>query len=97
VRPTPHMRRSEKRERKTMKTNYAMMEGNATRFNSVEAWWFVDDERWKWFSLCAASVHMHAKPLTEAEYKAHFPDLPPLPKTAFQSDPSLSRASATLH
>jgi hypothetical protein len=60
-----------------------MMEGNACRFNDVEAWWFVDD-KWKWMSLSAASVHMHAKELTEAEYKTHFPELPPLPKGAFQ-------------
>jgi len=74
-------------------TRYAMMEGNACRFNEVEAWWFVDDDRWKWFSLCAASVHMHARPVTKAEYKTHFPNVPPLPKTAFQSDPNLSRAN----
>jgi hypothetical protein len=77
-----------------MKTKYAFMEGNACRYNPVEAWWFIDDERWKWFSLCSASVAMHARPVTEAEYKSQFPDLPLLPKTAFQSDPSLSRASA---
>jgi hypothetical protein len=75
-----------------MLTKYAMMEGNACRFNDAEAWWFVDDE-WKWFSLSAASVHNAAKPLTEAEYKFHFPDVPPLPKTAFQSDPRLSRTT----
>jgi hypothetical protein len=67
-----------------MKTDFAMMEGNACRCNSVEAWWFVDDQ-WKWLPIDSASVGMHAKPLTESEYKVHFPDVPPLPKMAFQS------------
>ena len=70
---------------------YAMMEGNPVRRNSVEAWWFVDDES-KWMPIDSASVSMHAKPLTEAEYNSHFPNVQPLPKTAFQSDPGLLRA-----
>lgn len=68
---------------RTVKQNYGSMEGNATRFNDVEAWWFVDDQ-WKWFSINSQSVLMGARVLTEAEFNTQFPDLPPLPMTAFQ-------------
>ena len=76
-----------------MKTEYCSMEGNACRRNPGEAWWFVDDQ-WKWLPIEPASVGMHGHPLTEAEFNTQFPDLPPLPKTAFQSDTGLARATA---
>lgn len=74
-----------------MNTKFASMEGNACRYNDSEAWWFVDEQN-RWIELSAASVHNHAKMLTEAEFKSEFPQLPPLPSDAFHSDPSLSRA-----
>jgi len=57
------------------------LEGQASRYNDVEAWWFVEDE-WKWFVLDSSS-QIIAMP--ESEFNAHFPKLPPLPITAFQS------------
>jgi hypothetical protein len=51
------------------------LEGQAARYNDVEAWWF---DQWKWFALdsCFAIAPM-------SEF--HFPKLPPLPIMAFQS------------
>lgn len=74
------------------KVKFGSMEGNAARFNDVEAWWFVDNQ-WKWFPINAQSVLMGAHVLSEAEYLAQFPDLPPLPVTAFQAGGSESKAA----
>lgn len=58
---------------------YAAIDGRAVRYSDTEAWWFVRDA---WKALDVADAFSDARVLSEAEYKAMFPDLPNLPEVA---------------
>ena len=64
---------------------YADHEGNAVRYTTFEAWWYVPEVPYvKWMPIDSAEITNHAKVLTEAQFNSQFPDLPALPTTAFQ-------------
>lgn len=61
---------------------YASFEGNACRYTDSEAWMCFDGE---WQQLNIAEAAMTARPMSKADYERAFPDVPAMPKAAFQS------------
>jgi hypothetical protein len=60
-----------------------MLDGNAVRFTNFEAWWLVDGA---WRSISPGEVFSNAAVMREARFKQLFPQVPILPRKAFQSD-----------
>jgi hypothetical protein len=62
--------------------SFGMLDGNAVRFTKVEAWWLADGT---WRQISPDEVLANAAVMREARFKQLFPDVPLLPKKAFQS------------
>ena len=62
---------------------FGMLDGNAVRFTSREAWWLVDGV---WRPISPGEVLLNAAVMREARYDQFFPEVPPLPSHAFQAD-----------
>ena len=62
---------------------YGAFESNPARFTDSDAWVYQHDHVWRQMNV--AEVRQHAALLTKDEYLANYPDLPALPKAAFQS------------
>jgi hypothetical protein len=61
---------------------YGDFDGIASRYTESEAWVLHDD----WVRLNSASVNNAVRELTKEQFDQFFPDVPPLPSTAFRSD-----------
>jgi hypothetical protein len=59
-----------------------MLDGNAVRFTDLEAWWLIDGT---WRPIFLDDVLSNAAVMREARFKQLFPNVPLLPKKAFQS------------
>jgi hypothetical protein len=66
---------------------YAILDDAPVRYNDSEAWEFVGGQ---WKPLHIADAHHKAKVSSEESFNKLFPQLPPLPTTAFQSSGSES-------
>ena len=62
---------------------FGMLDGNAVRFTSLEAWWLVDGV---WRPISPDEVLLNAAVMREARYDQFFPEVPPLPSHAFKAD-----------
>lgn len=62
---------------------YGAFESNPARFTDNEAWVYQHDNVWR--QMNSGEVLHGAAVLSEAAYRANYPDLPALPKAAFQS------------
>jgi hypothetical protein len=62
---------------------FGMLDGNAVRFTSREAWWLVDGV---WRPISPGEVLLNAAVMREARYDQFFPEVPPLPSHAFKAD-----------
>jgi hypothetical protein len=62
---------------------FGMLDGNAVRFTSREAWWLVDGA---WRPISPNEVLLNAAVMREARYDQFFPEVPPLPSHAFKAD-----------
>ena len=60
-----------------------MLDGNAVRFTNFEAWWLVDGA---WRPISLGEVLSNAAVMREARFKEVFPQVPILPREAFQPD-----------
>jgi hypothetical protein len=60
---------------------FGMLDGNAVRFTSREAWWLVDGV---WRPISPGEVLLNAAVMREARYDQFFPEVPPLPREAFK-------------
>jgi hypothetical protein len=61
---------------------FGMLDGNAVRFTNLEAWWLVDGT---WRPISPDEVLSNAAVMREARFNQLFPNVPLLPKKAFQS------------
>lgn len=59
---------------------FAMLDGNAVRFTSLEAWWLVDGV---WRPISPDEVLLNAAVMREARFNQLFPQVPRLPSNAF--------------
>jgi hypothetical protein len=62
---------------------FGMLDGNAVRFTSLEAWWLVDDV---WRPISPDEVLLNAAVMREARFNQLFPQVPRLPSNAFKTD-----------
>jgi hypothetical protein len=62
---------------------FGAFESNPARFTDDEAWVCQHDNVWR--KMNSAEVAQSAALLSKADYLATYPDLPALPKAAFQS------------
>jgi phasin len=62
---------------------FAMLDGNAVRFTNLEAWWLVDGA---WRPISPDEVLLNAAVMRQARFNELFPQVPRLPRNAFQSD-----------
>jgi hypothetical protein len=62
---------------------YATLERRPVRLNDYEAWWVINGN---WEPLHLGEAAFGAKLLSEQQFNKMFPNLPPLPSTAFQTD-----------
>ena len=62
---------------------FGMLDGNAVRFTNFEAWWLVDGA---WRPISPGEVLSNAAVMREARFKEVFPQVPILPRKAFQPD-----------
>jgi hypothetical protein len=62
--------------------SFGILDGNAVRFTNLEAWWLVDGT---WRPISPDEVLSNAAVMREARFKQLFPNVPLLPKKAFQS------------
>jgi phasin len=60
---------------------FGMLDGNAVRFTSLEAWWLVDGA---WRPISPDEVLLNAAVMREARFNQLFPQVPRLPSNAFQ-------------
>lgn len=60
-----------------------MLDGNAVRFTSLEAWWLVGGV---WRPISLDEVLLNAAVIREARFKQLFPQVPQLPSNAFKAD-----------
>ena len=60
-----------------------MLDGNAVRFTSLEAWWLVDGA---WRPISPDEVLLNAAVMRETRFNQLFQKLPRLPSNAFKSD-----------
>jgi hypothetical protein len=61
---------------------FGILDGNAVRFTNLEAWCLVDGT---WRSIAPGEVLSNAAVIREARFNQLFPQVPLLPKKAFQS------------
>jgi hypothetical protein len=61
---------------------YGEIDDLPVRYTDKEAWWFV---KGAWEKIDPATAHEKAAIVGEASFNKLYPDLPPLPITAFQS------------
>ena len=66
-----------------MDVKFGMLDGNAVRFSNFEAWWLVDGA---WRPISPGEVLSNAAVMREARFNEVFPEVPILPRNAFQSD-----------
>jgi hypothetical protein len=66
-----------------MGVKFGMLDGNAVRFSNFEAWWLVDGV---WRPISPGEVLSNAAVMREARFKQVFPQVPVLPRKAFQPD-----------
>ena len=66
-----------------MGVKFGMLDGNAVRFTNFEAWWLVDGA---WRPISPGEVLSNAAVMREERFKQVFPQVPILPRKAFQSD-----------
>ena len=66
-----------------MGVKFGMLDGNAVRFTNFEAWWLVDGA---WRPISPGEVLSNAAVMREERFKEVFPQVPILPRKAFQSD-----------
>jgi hypothetical protein len=66
-----------------MGVKFGMLDGNAVRFTDFEAWWLVDGA---WRPISPGEVLSSAAVMREERFKEVFPQVPILPRKAFQSD-----------
>ena len=66
-----------------MGVKFGMLDGNAVRFTNFEAWWLLDGA---WRPISPGEVLSNAAVMREARFKEVFPQVPILPRKAFQSD-----------
>ena len=66
-----------------MGVKFGMLDGNAVRFTNIEAWWLIDGA---WRPISPGEVLSNAAVMREARFKEAFPQLPILPRKAFQSE-----------
>ena len=66
-----------------MGVKFGMLDGNAVRFSNFEAWWLVDGA---WRPISPGEVLSNAAVMREARFKEVFPQVPVLPRKAFQPD-----------
>jgi hypothetical protein len=62
---------------------FGMLDGNAVRFTNFEAWWLVDGA---WRSISPDEANSNAAVMREARFQQLFPQVPILPRKAFQSN-----------
>ena len=62
---------------------FGVLDGNAVRFTSLEAWWLVDGT---WRPISPNDVLLNAAEMREARFNQFFPELPRLPSKAFKTD-----------
>jgi hypothetical protein len=62
---------------------FGILDGNAVRFTSLEAWWLVDGA---WRPISPDEVLLNAAVMREARFNQLFPQVPRLPSNAFKSD-----------
>ena len=62
---------------------FGMLDGNAVRFTSREAWWLVDGV---WRPISPGEVLLNAAVMREARFNQFFPEVPRLPSNAFKAD-----------
>jgi hypothetical protein len=62
---------------------FGMLDGNAVRFTSLEAWWLVDGV---WRPISPGEVLLNAAVMREARFNQFFPGVPRLPSNAFKTD-----------
>ena len=62
--------------------SFGMLDGNSVRFTDLEAWWLIDGT---WRPISLDDVLSNAAVMREARFKQLFPNVPLLPKKAFQS------------
>ena len=62
---------------------FGMLDGNAVRFTSREAWWLVDGV---WRAISPGEVLLNAAVMREARFNQFFPEVPRLPSNAFKAD-----------
>jgi hypothetical protein len=62
---------------------FGMLDGNAVRFTSLEAWWLVDGA---WRPISPDEVLLNAAVMRKARFNQLFPKVPRLPSNAFKSD-----------
>jgi len=62
---------------------FGMLDGNAVRFTNLEAWWLVDGA---WRPISPGEVLLNAAVMREARFNQLFPQVPRLPRNAFQAD-----------
>lgn len=68
-----------------MTPKYGSFEGHPVRFVDDEAWVFAKNA---WHPSNSAEALHGARAMDEGDYRKLFGDLPPLPKSAFQSGPN---------
>lgn len=66
-----------------MGVRFGILDGNAVRFTNFEAWWLLDGA---WRPISPGEVLSNAAVMREARFKEVFPQVPILPRKAFQSD-----------
>jgi hypothetical protein len=66
-----------------MGVKFGMLDGNAVRFTNFEAWWLVDGA---WRPISPGEVLSNAAVMREERFKQVFPQVPILPRKAFQSE-----------
>jgi hypothetical protein len=62
---------------------FGILDGNAVRFTSLEAWWLVDGV---WRPISPDEVLLSAAVMREARFNQLFPEVPRLPSNAFKAD-----------
>jgi hypothetical protein len=62
---------------------FGILDGNAVRFTSLEAWWLVDGV---WRPISPDEVLLNAAVMREARFNQLFPEVPRLPSNAFKAD-----------
>lgn len=68
-----------------MTPKFGSYEGHPVRFVDEEAWVYAKDE---WQKTSPPEVLVTASVMDESAYRKLFGELPPLPKSAFQSGPN---------